>query len=347
MNANRSTFFHFERAAAVSLSCAAAWVSHANAQESRVAEGSDAAIRWELPPGEPKAAADPIVASRLLMADANIRFEPPEPKADAPQSEHAMAHEDGGKKAALPEAEDSGDAALAKKLNNPIASLISVPFQLNFDKGYGPKDAGRITLNIQPVIPFSLSEDWNLILRTIVPVIWQDALADGLDSEWGIGDTLQSFFFSPKEEVGGWIIGAGPVVSWPTGTNPDLRSEALGLGPTIVALRQHDGWTYGMLANQVWSVTESEHSKTINSTFLQPFVAYTWPTATTLTLNTESSYDWTDEEWTVPINLMVSQVLRLGKLPISLQLGGRYYAEAPEDGPEWGMRFTFTLLFPN
>ncbi len=239
---------------------------------------------------------------------------------------------------------DSAD--LAKKLSNPVADLISVPFQFNYDDGYGPNDAGRLTLNIQPVIPFSITEDWNLITRTIVPVIYQEKLADGLDDEFGMGDILQSFFFSPKKPVGGWILGFGPAFQWPTGTNPDLRSEQLGIGPTAVALRQDNGWTYGILANHIWAVTDSDDHETINKTFLQPFVSYTFKTATSVTLNTESSYDWTAEEWTVPLNLMVGQIIRIGKLPVQLTLGGRYYADAPSDGPEWGLRFQITFLFP-
>lgn len=241
-------------------------------------------------------------------------------------------------------ADDS--AALAKKLSNPVANLISVPFQFNYDDGYGPKDAGRITLNIQPVIPFSISEDWNLITRTIVPVIYQESPAASLDDEFGLGDITQSFFFSPKKPVGGWILGAGPVVLWPTGTNPSLRSEQLGLGPTAVALRQEGGWTYGILANHIWAVTDSDDHPTVNSTFLQPFLSYTFKTATSITINTESSYNWTEEEWTVPLNLMVGQIVRIGKLPVQFTLGGRYYAEAPDDGPEWGLRLQITFLFP-
>lgn len=288
----------------------------------------------------------PVVdGARWTFADAHLRFEPPEA---APEANAGKAVDDKASGETKPPAgEGNDDNELAKKLNNPIANLISVPLQFNYDKGYGPKDAGRITLNVQPVIPFSISKDWNLILRTIVPVIWQDAVADGVGSDLGIGDTTQSFFFSPKEDVGGWIIGAGPVALWPTGTDPQLRSENVGLGPTIVALRQHDGWTYGILANHIWSIAHSDDYEAVNSSFLQPFISYTWRTATSLTFNTESTYDWNDEQWTVPLNLMVSQVLRIGKQPISLQLGGRYYAESPHDGPEWGIRFTFTLLFPN
>jgi hypothetical protein len=236
---------------------------------------------------------------------------------------------------------------LAKQLSNPVASLISVPFQFNWDTGIGPKDADRVTLNVQPVIPFSFNEDWNLISRTILPITYLESTADGVDSAFGLGDTVQSLFFSPKEPTeGGWITGIGPVLLLPTATENAFKSKQWGLGPTGVALRQHDGWTYGGLVNHVWGVNSPDDRSRVNATFLQPFISYTTPTAVTFSLNTESAYDWKSEQWTIPFNASVSKLTTVGKQKVSFQLGGRYYADAPDGGPDWGLRFTATLLFP-
>lgn len=242
---------------------------------------------------------------------------------------------------------ESSNEKLAKLLANPIANLISVPFQFNYDEGYGPKNAGRMTLNIQPVIPFSITEDWNLIVRTILPVLYQGSPANGVDSDFGIGDTTQSFFFSPKDKLGGWILGAGPVFLWPTGIPQTVFGTGKwGIGPTGVALRQDGPWTYGILANQIWSYAGQDDRAEVNSMFLQPFVNFTFPTATSIFFDTESTYDWNEGQWAVPLNLAVSQVLKIGELPISVQLGGRYWAESPAGGPEWGLRLNIVLLFP-
>jgi hypothetical protein len=249
--------------------------------------------------------------------------------------------------AALSEDDEKAKAAeLAKKLQNPVANLISVPIQNNWDFGIGPEDAMRYTANIQPVIPFSVSDDWNLITRTIVPIIYQESPVAGGDDKAGLGDILQSFFISPKEPIGGWIVGAGPALLYPSATDDSLGTEKFAVGPTAVALQQKDGWTYGMLANHLWSVAGEGGREDVNATFLQPFVSFTSKKFTTFTLNTESSYDWERSQWTVPLNGLVSQLLKVGNQPIQLALGGRYYAEKPEGGPEWGLRFVVTFLFP-
>jgi hypothetical protein len=272
--------------------------------------------------------------------------------------------------AAAQEAPPDQAAELAKKLQNPVASLISFPLQSNFDFRIGPSDEGwRYTLNIQPVIPISIGSDWNLIVRTIIPYIHQEDVfkgparifeedIDGVPVEVtrgprplghvqdGLGDTIQSFFFSPKEPVAGWILAAGPVFLYPSATDPLLGSEKWGAGPTGLILQQTGGWTYGILANQIWSFAGDVERRSVNATFVQPFIAYTTKTKTTFSLNTESTYNWNDNQWTVPLNLSVSQLLRIGKLPVSLAVGGRYYAEGPSSAPEWGLRFVITLLFP-
>jgi hypothetical protein len=242
-----------------------------------------------------------------------------------------------------------GDAAaeLAKKLANPVAALISVPFQYNYDENYGPDDKGsKSVLNIQPVIPFSLGEDWNLITRTIIPLIDQQDIPEGADKA-GMGDVTQSFFFSPKAPVGGWILAAGPVGLYPTASDELLGGEKWGVGPTVLALQQKSGWTYGLLANHIWSVAGEDDRNDISLTFVQPFLSYITKTKTTLGVNTESSYDWETEAWSVPVNATVSQLFKIGPQIMQLTLGPRFWAESPDNGPEgWGARAQLTFLFP-
>src|SRR5580692_10000143 len=231
------------------------------------------------------------------------------------------------------------EAELAKKLQNPVSNLISVPIQNNWDFGIGPSRAMKYTVNVQPVIPITLNSNWNLITRTIVPTIYLESTAPGVGSKFGLGDIVQSFFLSPTDPVGGWIVGAGPVLLWPSATDSALGSGKWGAGPTVVALRQDNGFTYGMLANQIWSYA-GWGSQNVNATFLQPFVSYTTKTYTTFAMNTESTYDWNARQWTVPLNWTVQQLLKIGKQPVAFQLGYRAYADRPSGGPNWGLRFT-------
>jgi hypothetical protein len=237
---------------------------------------------------------------------------------------------------------------LAKKLANPVAALISVPFQLNWDQKIGPADDGtRYQLNVQPVVPVALNDDWNLISRTIVPVISQRHIFPGAGSQSGLGDTVQSVFFSPKEPVDGLTWGAGPVLLLPTGTDTLLSGRKWGLGPTGVVLKQAGPWTYGALANHIWSVAGSNSRADINATFVQPFVSYTTPDAVTYTLNTESTYDWEARQWSVPLNAVVSKVTKLGDQLVSFGGGVRYWADSPDAGAKgFGLRVVVALLFP-
>jgi hypothetical protein len=274
-----------------------------------------------------------ILVTSLALALAAPAFAAPPVKRTASTSASAAVDE---------------QAELVKKLNNPISNLISVPFQSNWDFGLGNGSGQRYTMNFQPVIPISISEDWNLIVRTIVPVIDQSgAFGPTSGSQAGLGNTTQSFFFSPKAPgPGGLTWGLGPVGYYPTATNSLLGPEKWGVGPTFVALAQPGNWTMGVLANQIWSVGGDSNEANISSTFLQPFIVYTLKTHTAFALNTESTYDWENKQWTVPINLMVLQVFKIGRQPMALQVGWRYYAEKPTGGPDWGIRVNFTMLFP-
>lgn len=236
---------------------------------------------------------------------------------------------------------------LAKKLANPVAAMISIPFQNNFDFGGGPDGDGvQWKMNFQPVIPLSINEDWNLITRAIVPVISQTDVI-GTSSQSGLSDTLVSAWLSPAEPTsGGWIWGVGVASLLPTGTEDLLTMNQWGVGPTAIVLRQEGKFTYGMLINQVWAADTPSDRSSVNQMFVQPFFTYLPGGGWTFALNTESTYDFTGGQWTVPLNLMAAKMFKIGKIPAQWQLGARYYPEAPENGPEWGLRCSLTLLLP-
>ncbi|WP_423815571.1 transporter [Pseudomonas putida] len=243
-------------------------------------------------------------------------------------------------------------AELAKKALNPVAAMYSLPVQYNWDQKMGPTGEGMHSLtNIQPVLPFTLNEDWNLISRTILPIIDQHGLAEGgVADKSGVGDITQSLFFSPRQPTAsGWILGVGPALLIPTGSDELLSEEQWALGPTAVALKQSNGWTRGILANHLWGLEGSpaDDKDKVNRTFMQPFLSYTTQSLTTYGVNLESTYDWRANEWSIPVNLTVTQLLKVGGHPLTLQAGPRYWLDRAGEGPQgWGFRFAVTLLFP-
>lgn len=239
---------------------------------------------------------------------------------------------------------------LAKIAQNPVGNLISVPFQNNTNLNFGPEKGTQNILNIQPVIPISINDDWNIITRTILPVIWQPALGPNDGSLSGIGDLQFNAFLSPAKP-GEWIWGAGAIVQAPTQSNSKLGNDNWGLGPTFVVLHLDKGspWVYGVLINNVWSLTSNKQGGSYSNGVIQPFVNYNFEGGFYLTsapILTVAWYADSGQQWTVPVGGGVGKIFHIGKLPVNTQLSAYYNVAKPDFGANWQIRAQIQLMFP-
>ena len=238
---------------------------------------------------------------------------------------------------------------MAKAAQNPVADLISLPFQNNTNFGFGPDDDIQNVLNIQPVIPFHLSENWNLITRTIVPLINQPEVVQGTGDEFGLGDINFTAFFSPKDPTKGIIWGAGPVFAFPTATDEKLGSEKWSLGPSAVALTIQGPWLFGALINNVWSFAGDDDRDDVNAMLVQPFVNYNLPNGWYLVSSPIITANWeaaSGNTWSVPLGGGVGKIFRIGNQPVNAQIQAFYNVEKPALVGDWTLRFQLQLLFP-
>jgi len=242
--------------------------------------------------------------------------------------------------------EEENDQDLEKQIQNPVASLISLPFQNNMDFGVGPDDRTRNTLNIQPVWPFSLSENINLITRTIIPIISQPVGAN--DSEFGLGDINMSLFLTsakPKKVITGYGLALG----FPTASNDVLGFGKLTAGPSFLILVQPGDWTVGALVQNSWSIAGNSDRGDVNLLFSQVFATRNlengWyvNSAPIITANWEAS---SGNQWTFPLGGGGGKLFKLGNLPVNAQIGYYYNVVTPDFGAESQFRFQIVLLFP-
>jgi len=239
---------------------------------------------------------------------------------------------------------------LAKLAQNPVGNLISVPFQNDSNLNFGPQKGTQNILNIQPVIPFSVNSDWNIITRTILPVVWMPSMGPGTSSLSGVGDMQLSAFLSPANP-GKWIWGAGAIVQMPTSSNSELGNKNWGLGPSAVVLHlDHESpWVYGALFNNVWSVSSSQQGGSYNNFLLQPFLNYNFPGGFYLTTSPIITANWNatgSQRWTVPLGGGIGKIFHLGRLPVNTQVSAYYNVIRPDNAANWQIRVQAQFMFP-
>lgn len=244
-------------------------------------------------------------------------------------------------------AQSTGD--IAKQAQNPIASMISVPFQNNTTFGVGEHSDPANSLLIQPVVPLTLNSDWNLITRTIIPIVTEPALAPGLGSTTGMGDAQLALYFSPSRPTHGVIWGLGPAFTFASATDRSLGSgkDSVGLSTAILTIK--GPWLIGTLMTDVVSVGGQEDRKSVHSFLMQPFVDYNFSHGWYLASSPIITADWrasSGNKWTVPIGGGGGKILRIGKQAVNAYIQAFDNVVRPHEAGNWTLRVQVQLLFP-
>lgn len=240
------------------------------------------------------------------------------------------------------------ETELAKKTQNPVADLISIPFQNRMMFGVGPNHRTQNLLNVQPVVPISLNSEWNLITRTIMPIIKQPDISTTNDNTWGIGSTSFTAFLSPADP-GPVIWGVGPAIQIPTTTDNQLGSRDWGAGPSVVALTMQGPWVVGAIANQVWSIGDNKNSPNTSTFFTNAFINYNLSDGWYLTSAPIITANWqatSGNKWTVPVGGGFGKIQRIGGLPFNLSVAAYENVVRPDPGADWELRLQIALLLP-
>ncbi len=294
----------------------------------------------------PPVASEPSAAAgHLKLVAAEEQPANPEPSAPDEQTKPAVTDQ----KPEPAASDEAQTAALAKAAQNPVADMISFPLQNNTAFGYGPNQRVQDVLNIQPVIPLHLTQKWNLITRTILPIVWQPNASQPTGQGWyGLGDLNPSLFFSPAKS-GKLIWGVGPALVFPTATAPQLGQGKVSAGPGIVVLTTPGHWVIGALANNVWSFAGTGSRSPVNQFLLQYFINYNMKHGWYLTSAPILTADWrasSGNALTLPFGGGVGRIMKLGFQPVNISAAFFGNAKYPTGTSPWGMRLQMQFLFP-
>ena len=247
------------------------------------------------------------------------------------------------------DASKADEADIAKESQNPIGNLTIMPFVNDTNFGFGPNKGTQNILEFEPVVPFHISADWNIITRAVIPFVWNPSLYPAPSVPFAVASTDASAFFSPRNTPGGWTWGVGPVVQIPTETNTSVGSTVWGLGPTAVLVKTTGPIVAGVLINNIWSLggADSGGSRRYATLLVEPFFNYNFHGGwfvSTAPIITDNEYGH-GQTWTVPVGGVAGRVMKLGKLPIKWSVGGYYNAVTPQYGARWTLQTNLAFIF--